>query len=49
MIERILKTAAGFVQIVSGTSDISFWNSYFDDPADQEDIQWEINVYNHEH
>ena len=47
--ETTLKTAAGFVQILSGTSDISYWNSYFDDPADQEDIQWGINVYNNEH
>lgn len=45
----VLKTAAGLYQIVSGTSDWSFWDSYFDDPADTEDIQWGIDVYNREH
>ncbi len=45
----VLKTAAGFAQILDGTSDLSFWNSYFDDPKDQADIQWGINVYNQEH
>lgn len=46
---ELLKSMAGLVQITSGTSDYSFWNSYFDDPKDQEDIQWGINVYNGEH
>ncbi|MET3505367.1 polymorphic toxin type 44 domain-containing protein [Halalkalibacter oceani] len=40
-----LKFAAGFVQILSGTSDIRFWNSYFDDPRDQEAIQHGIDIY----
>lgn len=44
----VLKTAAGLYQIVSGTSDWSYWDSYFDDPADTEDIQWGIDVYNRE-
>ena len=44
-----LKRAAGLIQIISGTSDFSFWNSYFDDPRDTEDIQWGIDVYNQEH
>lgn len=44
-----LKSAAGFYQIISGTSDLSYWSSYFDDPADTEDIQWGIDVYNREH
>lgn len=44
-----LKSAAGFVQILSGTSDLSYWDSYWDDPRDQNDIQWGINVYNAEH
>jgi len=46
---ELLKASAGFVQIVHGTSDLSYWNSYFDDPRDQEDIQWGINRYNAEH
>ncbi|KRQ86660.1 hypothetical protein ABG79_01643 [Caloramator mitchellensis] len=44
-----LKSAAGLVQIISGTSDISFWSSYFDDPRDTADIQWGIDTYNAEH
>lgn len=44
-----LKSFAGLAQIVSGTSDMSYYDSYFDDPADQEDIQWGINIYNAEH
>lgn len=45
----ILKSAAGFYQLVSGTSDLSYYESYFDDPADQADIQYGIDVYNSEH
>jgi len=45
----VLKTAAGFAQVIGGTSNLSYYNSYFDDPADQADIQWGINVYNQEH
>lgn len=44
-----LKTAAGLVQIISGTSSLSYWNSYFDDPRDTKDIQWGIDIYNKEH
>lgn len=44
-----LKSAAGLVQIISGTSDIKFWNSYFDDPKDQKDIEWGIRKYNQDH
>ena len=41
-----LKSAAGLVQILSGTSELKYYNSYFDDPRDQSNIQWGINVYN---
>lgn len=41
-----LKSAAGFVQIYSGTSDYSFWKSYWDDPKDIKDIEWGISQYN---
>ncbi|WP_394525255.1 polymorphic toxin type 44 domain-containing protein [Lacrimispora sp. JR3] len=41
-----LKSAAGLVQIISGTSSTKYWKSYFDDPSDQKDIQWGINKYN---
>lgn len=44
-----LKSAAGMYQIISGTSSLGYWDSFFDDPADQSDIQWGINVYNAEH
>lgn len=40
-----LKSAAGFVQIFAGTSDLSYWDSYWDDPADTEDIEWGISYY----
>lgn len=43
-----LKTAAGAVQISSNTSDLSYWDSYFDDPRDIADIEWGIDVYNAE-
>lgn len=45
----VLKTAAGVVQVISGTSNIRFLNSYFDDPRDQKDIDWGIRKYNQEH
>lgn len=44
-----LKSAAGFIQILSGTTDLSYWDSYFDDPRDQKDIQWGIDKYQAEH
>lgn len=47
--ETTLKSAAGFIQILSGTTDIKYFNSYFDDPRDQKDIQWGINRYSAEH
>jgi hypothetical protein len=40
-----LKTVAGLYQIVSGTSDWSFYTSYFDDPADTTAINEGINWY----
>ncbi|HIX14462.1 MAG TPA: hypothetical protein H9740_01835 [Candidatus Hungatella pullicola] len=45
----ILKSAAGMYQIISGTSSWGYWDSFFDDPADQEDIEWGISVYESEH
>ena len=44
----VLKSAAGFAQIVDGNSNLSYMNSYFDDPRDQRDIQWGIDKYNEE-
>ncbi len=46
--ETTLKTAAGLYQLWSGTSSIDYWTTYFDEPEDQYDIQWGINVYNSE-
>lgn len=43
--DTVLLSAAGLVQIISGTSDISYWSSYFDDPLDQESIQSGIDAY----
>lgn len=34
----VLKSAAGMYQIISGTSNIKFLTSYFDDPADTKAI-----------
>lgn len=45
----ILKAAAGLAQITDGTTSLDYWNSYFDDPRDQSDIQWGIDKYNQEH
>lgn len=47
--ETTLKSAAGLVQILDNHSQLSWFSSYFDDPKDQRDIQWGINVYNREH
>lgn len=41
----ILKGAGGVVQIGVGTSDWNFYDSYFDDPIDQEYIQQGIDWY----
>ena len=45
----VLKSAAGMYQLHSGTSSINYWKTFFDDPADQEDIQWGIDMYEDEH
>jgi hypothetical protein len=44
--EDALLLAAGFVQIVSGTASLSYINSNFDDPHDQEMIKHGIDYYN---
>jgi len=41
-----LQLAAGMYQIWSGTSNISFYNTYFDDPVDQKYIKEGIDWYN---
>lgn len=38
-----LRSAAGAAQYAAGTSDPSFWSSYFDDPRDQVEINRGIN------
>ena len=45
----LLLSAAGLYQIYSGTSQWSWFASYFDDPVDQQNIQWGINWYIHHH
>ncbi|WP_232841395.1 polymorphic toxin type 44 domain-containing protein [Caldicellulosiruptor acetigenus] len=42
---EVLCAAAGLVQILSGTWDISYYKSYFDDPKDQEAIRKGISWY----
>lgn len=42
----VLKAAAGLVQITSGTAKLEWFSTYFDDPSDQSDIQWGIDIYN---
>lgn len=44
-----LKSFAGMYQILSGTSDLGYWDSFFDDPADQYDIDRGIEKYESEH
>lgn len=44
-----LKSSAGMYQIYSGTSNIKYWDSFFDDPKDQYEIQKGIDKYNSEH
>jgi len=44
-----LKSSAGMYQIYSGTSSIKYWDSFFDDPKDQAQIQKGIDKYNSEH
>ncbi|MGG0754907.1 polymorphic toxin type 44 domain-containing protein [Brevibacillus laterosporus] len=43
--KKILKVAAGAVQIYSGTSYIGWYDSYFDDPEDQEWIIFGIDMF----
>ena len=43
--DTVLLTAAGFVQILSGTSQLQYYSSYFDDPMDQSWIQEGIDTY----
>lgn len=44
-----LRVGAGLQQVADGTSSLSYWNSYFDDPIDQgyinEGIDWYNNYY----
>ncbi|WP_405081039.1 polymorphic toxin type 44 domain-containing protein [Paenibacillus chitinolyticus] len=42
----LLSSAAGAYQIYSGTASIGWWNSYFDDPMDQEFINLGVNYWN---
>lgn len=44
-----LLSAAGMYQVISGTSSWGYFNSYFDDPADQSQINLGINWYIAEH
>lgn len=44
-----LKSAAGMYQIISGTSSLKYWDSFFDDPSDQYDIERGISYYESEH
>lgn len=44
-----LKSAAGLVQIGVGNSSLAFYDSFFDDPKDQTQIQRGIDKYNAEH
>ena len=43
--ELELKDGAGYQQLRDGTSDIEFWNSWGDDPIDQQHIQEGIDWY----
>ena len=42
-------SAAGMYQIISGTSSLGYYASFFDDPNDQADISWGIQWYEAEH
>ena len=44
-----LKSAAGAVQFVTGTSSWSYVSSYFDDPRDQKAIQKGIDIFKSTH
>jgi hypothetical protein len=41
-----LKSAAGLIQVLSGTAKKEWFNSYFDYPKDQYSIQRGIDMYN---
>ncbi|SFC33925.1 toxin 44 [Alkalibacterium subtropicum] len=44
-----LKSSAGMYQVISGTSSIKYYSSFFDDPRDQAQIQRGIDMYDREH
>jgi hypothetical protein len=44
--ELILRINAGIYRIRTGTSSLSFYDSYFDDPKDQKYIKKGIDYYN---
>ncbi|MDN6294145.1 MAG: polymorphic toxin type 44 domain-containing protein [Alkalibacterium gilvum] len=44
-----LKSAAGMYQVISGTSSVKYYSSFFDDPRDQAQIQRGIDMYDREH
>lgn len=44
-----LKSAAGMYQVISGTSSIKYYKTFFDDPRDTAQIQKGIDKYNSEH
>lgn len=44
-----LKSAAGMYQVISGTSSVKYYASFFDDPRDQAQIQLGISQYDSEH
>ena len=44
--ETTLKSSAGMYQIISGTSSFKYYDSFFDDPKDQQQIQAGLNKYN---
>ncbi len=47
--ESTLLSAGGAVQILTGTSDISYWDSNFDDPRDQTMISIGSSLWNKNH
>src|SRR5690606_38030276 len=44
--DLVLKSAAGAVQIYAGTAHPGWYNSYFDDPKDQQWINYGLNLWN---
>lgn len=47
--ESMLLIAGGGVQILTGTSDLGYWNSNFDDPRDQYMISYGVNLWDQAH